>query len=179
MDGRGGDPIWDVAGQFGPWLDRYVADLEPGSVRVLLIVATYVLYAYVPVGHFALVLWVLVIWLVPLGYRDRAEALHLRFENEHLREIAQTSAAVIATLEHDLELARTRSSAVRGSGHPVYRRVGLHENAPAWVVAAVRRAYRAKLHPDAHPTSRKAEAERRFKVAEGIFDQIAKLRGSA
>jgi DnaJ-class molecular chaperone len=47
------------------------------------------------------------------------------------------------------------------------------------VVAAVRRAYRAKLHPDAHPASRKAEAERRFKEAEGIFDQIAKLRGSA
>src|SRR4051794_7377377 len=46
MDGEDGDPIWDVVGQFGRWLDRYVADLEPGSVRVLLIVATYALFAY-------------------------------------------------------------------------------------------------------------------------------------
>src|SRR5690242_15812829 len=35
MDGEDGDPLWDVAGQVGHSLDRYVTDLEPGSVRVL------------------------------------------------------------------------------------------------------------------------------------------------
>ena len=177
MDGEDGDPIWDVAGQFGRWLDRYVADLEPGSVRVLLIVASYVLFAYAPVGLFALVLWVVVIWLVPWGYRDRAEALHLRYENQHLREIAQTSAAVIATLQRDLEVARTRSASASGRGHPLFRRVGLDADCPRWVAETVRRAYRAKLHPDAHPPSRKAEAERRFKEAEQVFDEVWRLRG--
>ncbi len=70
------------------------------------------------------------------------------------------------------------SAALGGtSGHWLYRKVGLHQDAPAWVIAAVRRAYRAKLHPDAHPASRKAEAERRFKEAEQVFAEIGCLRG--
>ena len=84
----------------------------------------------------------------------------------------------VSDLEREVEALRTNAALGEGPGERLYRRVGLHEAAPAWVVAAVRRAYRAKLHPDAHPASRKAEAERRFKEAEGIFDQIAKLRGS-
>jgi hypothetical protein len=99
-------------------------------VRVLLIVATYALLAYTPVGIMALILWVVVIWLVPRGYRDRAEALQLRDEVLRLREIAQTSAAVIATLERDLEVARTRSSVASGRGHPLFRRVGLDADCP-------------------------------------------------
>jgi hypothetical protein len=178
VDETGGHPIWQLIRLLGRRLDRYAVDLGPGSVRVLLIVASYALFAYAPVSVMALVLWTLVIWLVPRGYQDRDEALQLRDEVLRLREFAQTSADIIATLERDLEMARTRPSTASGCGHPVYRRVGLHENAPAWVVAAVRRAYRAKLHPDAHPTSRKAEAERRFKVAEAIFNEIAKLRRS-
>jgi hypothetical protein len=55
--------------------------------------------------------------------------------------------------------------------------VGLDEAAPEWVVFAVRRAYRKRLHPDAHPEGRKMEAERRFKEAEEVFDDIWKLRG--
>src|SRR3954463_1985001 len=90
MDGEDGDPLWDVAGQVGHWLDRYVADLEPGSVRVLLMVASYVLYAYAPLDLVALVSWALLIWLVPRGYRDRDETLQLHYENQRLREIAQT-----------------------------------------------------------------------------------------
>ncbi|WP_377846774.1 hypothetical protein [Bosea sp. UC22_33] len=55
----------------------------------------------------------------------------------------------------------------------LYRQVGLSPAAPEWLVAAARRAYRAALHPDRHPASAKAEAERRFKTAESVFDQIA------
>ena len=106
VDREDGNAIWGLVGLFGCWLDRYAADLELGSVRVLLIVATYVLFAYAPLGVIALVLWVVVIWLVPRGYRDRAEALQLRYENQHLREIAQTSADVITRLENALESVR-------------------------------------------------------------------------
>ena len=84
----------------------------------------------------------------------------------------------MAALEAQVAMMRASAAQGGGSGNPLYRRVGLDQNAPTWLVAAVRRAYRAKLHPDAHPAFRKAEAERRFKEAEGIFDQIAKLRGS-
>ena len=73
MDGEDGQPIWGLVGLFGYWLDRFAADLEPGSVRVLLIVATYALFAYTSVGLFAFVLWIVVIGLIPRGFRDRAE----------------------------------------------------------------------------------------------------------
>lgn len=36
------------------------------------------------------------------------------------------------------------------STNPVYRRVGLHQDAPEWVIVAVRKAYRKHLHPDGH-----------------------------
>ena len=176
MDGEDGDPLWDVAGQVGHWLDRYFADLEPGSVRVLLMVASYVLYAYAPLGLVALILWAVVIWLVPRGCQDRAEARQLRDEVLRLRKREQIIAAVITRLNHDLEVARSRSSAASGTGHPLFRRVGLDADCPRWVAEAVRRAYQAKLHPDAHPPFRKAEAERRFKQAEQVFDEVWRLR---
>jgi DnaJ-class molecular chaperone len=61
----------------------------------------------------------------------------------------------------------------------VYRRVGLHQDAPEWVVIAVRRAYRSRLHPDRHPARLKLDAERRFKEAEAVFDLIYSQRGIA
>jgi hypothetical protein len=175
--GQTDTPIHHLARLFGRRLDQYAADLGPGSVRVLLQVVFYALYAYAPLGLVALVLWALVIWLVPRGCQDRAEALQLRDEVLRLREIAQTSAAVIARLNHDLEVARSQSAAASGRGHPLFRRVGLDADCPRWVAETVRRAYRAKLHPDAHPPSRKAEAERRFKQAEQVFDEVWRLRG--
>ncbi|MBM0204435.1 hypothetical protein JNW90_16055 [Micromonospora sp. STR1s_5] len=61
----------------------------------------------------------------------------------------------------------------------LFRRVGLHPDAPEWVVASVQRAYRAKLHPDRHPPRLKEAAERRFKEAEAIFDRIEQERARA
>jgi hypothetical protein len=55
--------------------------------------------------------------------------------------------------------------------------VGLTEGAPEWVVVAVRKAYRKRLHPDCYGDHRKAEAERRFKEAEQVFAGIWLLRG--
>jgi hypothetical protein len=91
----------------------------------------------------------------------RREANALRAEKERL--------------ERDLEKAKVAESHNRTN--PLFRRVGLDENAPEWVVLAVRRAYRKHLHPDAHPAGRKIKAERRFKAAEQVFDEISKLKG--
>ncbi|MBJ6128565.1 hypothetical protein [Microvirga splendida] len=59
----------------------------------------------------------------------------------------------------------------------VFRRVGLDPSAPRFIIEAARKAYRRALHPDLQPGGRKAEAERRFKEAEGAFDEIWRRRG--
>jgi hypothetical protein len=63
-----------------------------------------------------------------------------------------------------------------GTRAALYRRVGLDEACPDFVLKAVRTAYRRTLHPDTRPDHEKAEAERRFKEAETVFDEIARLR---
>jgi hypothetical protein len=63
-----------------------------------------------------------------------------------------------------------------GTRVALYRRVGLDEACPDFVLKAVRTAYRRTLHPDTRPDHEKAEAERRFKEAEAVFDEIARLR---
>ncbi len=88
---------------------------------------------------------------------------------------ADTLRAAKERLERDLKDAK--AAEVRNRPNPLFRRVGLDESAPEWVVVAVRRAYRKRLHPDAHPEGRKMEAERRFKAAEQVFDDISKLKG--
>ena len=115
---------------------------------------------------------------VAVEARLRAERSVLEQEIAGLQGDLAQARSRMAELEAQVATMRASAAQASGSANRLYRRVGLHENAPAWVVAAVRRAYRAKLHPDAHPTSRKAEAERRFKVAEAIFNEIAKLRRS-
>jgi hypothetical protein len=78
-------------------------------------------------------------------------------------------------LERDLLNARAAQSQYRPN--PLFRRVGLDEDAPEWVAVAVRRAYRRRLHPDVQPQGRKVEAERRFKEAEQVFDEIWRVKG--
>ncbi|HEX8664718.1 MAG TPA: hypothetical protein VF744_11870 [Beijerinckiaceae bacterium] len=88
-----------------------------------------------------------------------------------------------ARLERELSQARSRIEALeaeadrRPGGNPLFRRVGLDESCPDFVVKAVRTAYRKQLHPDARPSNQKTEAERRFKDAEVVFDEIYWLRG--
>jgi hypothetical protein len=77
------------------------------------------------------------------------------------------------------EIVRLRSKAVVSEPDPkvaLYNRVGLSPGAPVWLVAAARKAYRVRLHPDGHPAHRKREAERRFVLAERVFDEIATSR---
>jgi hypothetical protein len=77
------------------------------------------------------------------------------------------------------EVDRLRSNVVVSEPDPkvaLYNRVGLSPGAPVWLVAAARKAYRVRLHPDGHPAHRKREAERRFVLAERVFDEIGASR---
>lgn len=87
----------------------------------------------------------------------------------------------IARLRRELE-RRARYDPPRASSGAtesdrLHRRVGLSSSAPEWVVRAVRRTYRSRLHPDRHAVAHKKEAERRFKQAEETFDRIWRTRG--
>jgi hypothetical protein len=79
--------------------------------------------------------------------------------------------------EGELRKERDRKKPDPTAGNPVFRRVGLDPSAPRFAVEAVRKAYRKNLHPDLQPVERKAEAERRFKESEQVFDEIWRLRG--
>ena len=60
---------------------------------------------------------------------------------------------------------------------PLYRRVGLSENAPSWLVVDARRSFRRKLHPDCYPEHGKQLAHKYFVEAEVVFDRIYDARG--
>ncbi len=81
--------------------------------------------------------------------------------------------------EGKLQKERNRKKPDPSAGTPnaVYRRVGLDEKCPDFVLKAVRTAYRRTLHPDTQPEARKAEATRRFQNSEAAFDEIYQLRG--
>jgi hypothetical protein len=134
-------------------------------------------------------IWALVIWLVPRAYRDYREA-------RRLRALACPAVERVKELEADLALIRETNMALvtelsqlqehaafatepngRTAGHPLFRKVGLDQDAPKWVIETVRREYRKRLHPDTKPPRQKAEAERRFKQAEEVFGEIWRLRG--
>jgi hypothetical protein len=99
----------------------------------------------------------------------------LETDLEEARREANGLRAAKERLERDLKNAK--ATQMNNRPNPLFRRVGLDEGAPEWVAVAVRRAYRKHLHPDAQPQGRKVEAERRFKEAEQVFDDIWKLRG--
>lgn len=60
--------------------------------------------------------------------------------------------------------------------HRLYSMVGLREDCPDFVLQAARTAYRKALHPDGQPEQNRAEAQRRFVEAEGVFEEIKRLR---
>lgn len=91
-----------------------------------------------------------------------------------LENMVVEAEAEVETLRAELQRVRLASHASEADPKAVlFGRVGLSPAAPEWLVAAARRAYRAALHPDRHPTAVKEEAEKRFKAAESVFDQIA------
>lgn len=113
----------------------------------------------------------------------RAKALHARILRLHREAGPRPAAAGVAELREMLaaaagEIARLRlrlaaAEAARGGEHGPHRRVHLTPDAPAWLVAEVRRAFRRRYHPDrqADP-ARRRRAEEVFKRTEAVFAAI-------
>lgn len=93
------------------------------------------------------------------------------------RLLAETEAETRMLRVEIAELRTSPPAAARSQVAALHARVGLTENAPGWLVASARKAYRSRLHPDRHPPHRRQEAEDRYKLAEHVFDEIAALRG--
>ena len=112
--------------------------------------------------------------------RREEGALRRRVERleRHLKD-ARSEVGVLRSRNEQLEreLLKARSARAQGSVDPLYRRVGLRQDAPDWVLAAVQKAYRKHHHPDGYASQQKAEAEQRFKEAEQVFDAIWRQRG--
>ncbi|WP_201860155.1 hypothetical protein [Microvirga soli] len=129
------------------------------------------------------VLWISVVWAIPLMLSDRRELVRLRSvcqsagaEAGTLRNVLIAAQEQIARLEQELQEAKEHQGR-ESKGHRVFRRVGLDTAAPRFVIDAARKEFRRRLHPDLHPVHRKLEAERRFKEAEAVFDEIWRVRG--
>lgn len=128
------------------------------------------------------------VWRDLSGIRRASGMGHATAERNalHARVIALGSG--IAALRAEADKLRAHNTALQRDFHaarsgkqgrqanPLYRRVGLDEDAPERVIHAVRRAYRAKLHPDRHRPRVREDAERRFKETESIFDRIDAVR---
>jgi hypothetical protein len=106
------------------------------------------------------------------------EALaRLRADNEAVRARVVELERVLRQADETIRrLRRDVADASVRNGNPIFRRVGLDESCPDFVVKAVRTAYRKTLHPDARPAHEKDMAENRFKEAESVFDAIYALR---
>lgn len=88
-----------------------------------------------------------------------------------LRAMLAAAAREIASLRARLA---TRAGADEAGPH---RRVHLTPDAPAWLVAEVRRAYRRRYHPDTTPDGQdRRRAEEVFKRAEAVFAAIDQSR---
>ena len=90
-----------------------------------------------------------------------------------LETMVAEAEAQVETLRGEIERLRSAAASEPDPRAALYYKVGLVPSAPGWLVLAARRAYRVALHPDKHPAHRKQEADRRFKLAEATFDEIA------
>jgi hypothetical protein len=113
----------------------------------------------------------------PVAEAMAKELAQLRLEKEatekrltDLQKVLLQARDTIRWQERKLAAASART------GNALFRRVGLDEGCPDFVLKAARTAYRRQLHPDTRPAHEKAEAERRFKEAEIVFDSLFKLR---
>jgi murein DD-endopeptidase MepM/ murein hydrolase activator NlpD len=93
-----------------------------------------------------------------------------------LRRTLVAAAREIAALRARLAMAMPLPDAAADCP---YRRLHLTPDAPAWLVAAVRRAYRRRYHPDtAGDQQHRGRSEEVFKRAEADFAEIERRRGA-
>jgi hypothetical protein len=93
-----------------------------------------------------------------------------------LRDLLAAAAGEIVRLRAALAEAQARLAAAAEDPGP-HRRVHLTPDAPAWLVAEVRRAFRRRYHPDGEGEPvRRRRAEEVFKRAEAVFAEIERRR---
>jgi septal ring factor EnvC (AmiA/AmiB activator) len=118
--------------------------------------------------------------------RELQKRLDLEREIQKVSEALRESQEELGNVSNELqdcedelqrERHRKKPDPTAGTPNPLFRRVGLDEKCPDFVLKAVRTAYRRALHPDTQPEARKAEATRRFQDSEAAFDEIYGLRG--
>jgi len=117
--------------------------------------------------------------LVRAGATTSLEA-ELVEARQRITVLEQHRASLVSELgeAHERIAALEQEASVRlEGGTPLLRSVGLDENCPDFVIKAVRTAYRKTFHPDTRPDHQKVEAERRFKEAEAVFEEIYWQRG--
>lgn len=86
--------------------------------------------------------------------------------------------AMLAAAALEIARLRARLAAAEAETPGPHRRVHLTPDAPAWLVAEVRRAFRRRYHPDRHADAgRRRRSEEVFKRAEAVFAEIERLRG--
>jgi hypothetical protein len=97
--------------------------------------------------------------------------------NADLRDLLAAAAGEIVRLRAALAAAQARLAAAEGEDLGPHRRVHLTPDAPAWLVAEVRRAFRRRYHPDGEGEPvRRRRAEEVFKRAEAVFAEIEARR---
>lgn len=136
-------------------------------------------WAYL-LAYFALIVVAIVImWLLsaaierhPISPRPKSRTIDHNYVTA-LESMVVEAEAEVEKLRSEIERLRLPAASEPDPKAALFRRVGLNESAPDWLISAARRAYRVALHPDKHPVHWKQEAERRLKMAEGVFDQIA------
>lgn len=172
---------WSVGQTCSPLCCFWGAD----PMRALLILAALGWIMSLPwvavFSYFALIVAAIaVLWLISVSIERRAvspprggNAIDRHYVTALESKVVEAEAEM-ETLRAELQRCRSASAAAKPNPKTaLYRRVGLADGAPEWLISAARRAYRVALHPDKHPAHRKQEAERRLKMAEGVFDQIA------
>lgn len=113
-----------------------------------------------------------------LRMREAAEGAPRSAGKAELRDMLAAAAREIAMLRARLDaLAAARADHAPAAEPGPHRRVYLTPDAPTWLVAEVRRAFRRRYHPDgqAEP-GRRQRAEEVFKRAEAVFSEIERMR---
>ncbi|WP_128754934.1 hypothetical protein [Methylobacterium sp. GXF4] len=156
----------------------------PGWVlRLGLAVTMLIVLTTLPLMVAGPVMWILAsryIRLTEIVVEELREQCHARqrleeYRGDHAVRLAEREARITA-LEVDLAQARLASTTLSETEEDrLYRRVGLHPQAPEFLVHAARRIYRIQLHPDRH-RHHAPQAHQRYLRAEATFEDIARLR---
>jgi hypothetical protein len=107
------------------------------------------------------------------------QVAELRAAHAELNDVLRIAHGKVADLEDELRTKEIADKELQRPEDvdPLYRRVGLSENAPSWLVVDARRSFRRKLHPDRYPEHGKEVAHKYFVEAEVVFDRIYDARG--